>query len=62
MKSLNNKETKSRKPYIKPRLGVVSLVPQQTVLGACYTGSNAHPVSGSSCTTIIDSCFSEAAY
>jgi hypothetical protein len=59
MKSSEGNETKIRKPYIKPQLRVVSLVPKQTVLGACYTASDAHPLTGDFC-DFSASCYSSS--
>ncbi len=45
----STKEVKTRKPYIKPQLGVVSLTPKQTVLGACFSVSDPNPRGGGTC-------------
>jgi hypothetical protein len=39
MKPVQETEVKQRKPYVKPQLGIVSLVPKQTVLGGCFSVS-----------------------
>jgi hypothetical protein len=42
---------KKREPYEPPRISVVSLRPEEAVLGACKNNSSAGPVGGS-CTAV----------
>lgn len=46
-----NRPTKKRELYEPPRISVVSLRPEEAVLGACKNMSSAGPVGGS-CTAV----------
>jgi hypothetical protein len=55
MKSQKEEPEKTREPYVKPRIEIVSLVPKETVLGVtCNTASNA---AHDSCAPINSLCY-----
>lgn len=41
-----NRPLKKREPYEPPRISVVSLRPEEAVLGACKNNSSAGPIGG----------------
>ena len=44
-----------KEPYASPRVSVISLRPEEAVLGACKNPSSAGPV-GASCTAMMTQC------
>jgi hypothetical protein len=47
-----HKDPESRKAYQPPKLSVISLRPEEAVLGHCKNASSAGPVSMSNCTMV----------
>jgi hypothetical protein len=43
---MSEKESKEKKPYVKPEIKKVELRPEEAVLGNCKTGVSAGPGSG----------------
>ena len=43
MGAKSEKETKEKKPYVKPKVVKVQLTPEEVVLGGCKTGGGAGP-------------------
>jgi len=48
---LEDRAPEKKKPYESPRVTIISLRPEEAVLGACKNSSSAGPVSGS-CTAV----------
>lgn len=49
---------KGKKPYTPPQLVVISLRPEEAVLGACKVSGTGGAVSPSSCTSLVQPCSS----
>lgn len=47
-----HKDPESKKAYQSPKLSVISLRPEEAVLGHCKNGSSAGPVSPANCANL----------